>query len=640
MAEKPKPKLTALLDLYRIFLGLAIFEGFFALWSLVRVPSDKGSAIFAGLSLQRITVLFTILLVFGLFVFSLFDSFRSQKFLKFLASRLDKILDFEIYQVFIKSFFLLLLLSSLATLLLYLFPGLDRLIFFLPNIYVFTLMGTQAGLLVGWLFLICLKILFLFFVYGKKASHTIPFPVRLMTVSWTVEIFVFLYLAVWSLITRKFPQEILEGPGVKIFILSVWFSVLSLLSRWKGWAGRVSFLFSCISVWVCVFVATLQIAQWFNVGGLGSRGQFALLAASLLDGKLYLITLPNSLHDLTFYNGHWYVPYPPFPILLYVPLIALLGVDSINFSIFTMMLAATAAVTVYLILNQLIQFGWIKISRSSAAWLTALFSFGTVIWWLSFVAGPSFYSQVVTILFYGLAFLAVLKKYSPWIPGICLAAAVMSRPNVIVLWPALLAIAIQLNMKDKRVNWKQVFKWSLLSAIPVILGVGLLFYYNYLRFGNFLDFGYTTINGSDTIVSNIQKYGLFNMQYAPFNLRSIFFLPPELKLSCGYYIPRGWGMSIVFTTPAVIYLFRKAKINWWIGGCWVSIILSIILLALYSNNGANQYGYRYVMDFMIPVIMIIAFNMGEKVSGILKTLIIASISINYYGVLSWYKSPC
>jgi hypothetical protein len=305
-----------------------------------------------------------------------------------------------------------------------------------------------------------------------------------------------------------------------------------------------------------------------------------------------------------------------------------------------MMLAATAAVTVYLILNQLIQFGWIKISRSSAAWLTALFSFGTVFWWLSFVAGPSFYSQVVTVLFYGLAFLAVLKKYSPWIPGICLAAAVMSRPNVIVLWPALLAIAIQLNMKDKMVNWKQVFKWSLLSAIPVILGVGLLFYYNYLRFGNFLDFGYTTINGSDTIVSNIQKYGLFNMQYAPFNLRSIFFLPPELKLSCGYYIPRGWGMSIVFTTPAVIYLFRKAKINWWIGGCWVSIILSIILLALYSNNGANQYGYRYVMDFMIPVIMIIAFNMGEKVSGILKTLIIASISINYYGILSWYKSPC
>jgi hypothetical protein len=239
-----------------------------------------------------------------------------------------------------------------------------------------------------------------------------------------------------------------------------------------------------------------------------------------------------------------------------------------------------------------------------------------------------------------LAFLAVLKKYPAWISGICLAAAVMSRPNVIVLWPALLAIVIQLNIKDERVNWKQVFKWSLLSAIPLILGVGLLLYYNFLRFDNFLDFGYTTINGSKTIVSNVRQYGLFNLHFAPFNLRSILFFPPELKLKCAYYIPRGWGMSIVFTTPAVIYLFRKAKINWWIGGCWCSIILSIILLALYSNNGANQYGYRYVMDFMIPVIMIIAFNMGEKVSGILKTLIIASISINYYGILSWYKSPC
>jgi translation elongation factor EF-4 len=46
------------------------------------------------------------------------------------------------------------------------------------------------------------------------------------------------------------------------------------------------------------------------------------------------------------------------------------------------------------------------------------------------------------------------------------------------------------------------------------------------------------------------------------------------------------------------------------------------------------------MDFIIPAIMIIAYNAGRKISAPLKTLIIASIFINYYGVISWFKSPC
>ena len=61
---------------------------------------------------------------------------------------------------------------------------------------------------------------------------------------------------------------------------------------------------------------------------------------------------------------------------------------------------------------------------------------------------------------------------------------------------------------------------------------------------------------------------------------------------------------------------------------------------MYSNTGANQYGYRYVMDFFVAAIMIIAYNAGEKICGFLKTLIIASIIINYYGTISSLIAPC
>ena len=120
----------------------------------------------------------------------------------------------------------------------------------------------------------------------------------------------------------------------------------------------------------------------------------------------------------------------------------------------------------------------------------------------------------------------------------------------------------------------------------------------------------------------------------------MFLALPELSHQCEFYLPRGDGMSILATTPALLYVLRRFKISWWTVGCWVAILLSIILLALYSNNGANQYGYRYIMDFIFPVIMIIASNVGEEVSGFLKTLIIASFVINYYGTISWFRSPC
>ncbi|MGD0878783.1 MAG: hypothetical protein ABSA01_11630, partial [Anaerolineales bacterium] len=61
---------------------------------------------------------------------------------------------------------------------------------------------------------------------------------------------------------------------------------------------------------------------------------------------------------------------------------------------------------------------------------------------------------------------------------------------------------------------------------------------------------------------------------------------------------------------------------------------------MYSNNGAIQYGYRYMLDFTIPLIILIAYNAGERISTPLKVLIIASIFINFYGALSWFRGPC
>ena len=640
MATKLKPKSHTLLDFYRLFLASAIFEGALALWFLFRIHSETRNAFLANFSMQRIGIGFAILLVLGVFIFFIYDSFRSQKFLKFLIPRLETILNVDIFQIFIKSSLIIILISSLVSILFYLFPDLQRLVFFLPDNYIFAVLGERAGFLIGWVFLMSVKALVLYSISGRKISSNLAIPVRLMVIFFTLGVFIFLLFVAWSLIERKPSPENFTGPGIKILILFIWFSFWALLNKRKEWASRLFHSFVCISIGLCVFIVSLQFAQWFNVWGPRPDDQFILLASSFLQGKLYFVHVPSYLHDLTYYNGHWFVAYPPFPIMLITPLVAIWGVHAFNINTFSLALEALAAVTMYLILNQLIELSWIKLSRSGAIWLTALFVFGTVFWWLSVLGTAGFFSQVVTVLFCGLAFLAALKKYSPWVSGICLMAALMSRPNVFVLWPALVAIVIQLNLKEEKVNWKYVFRWGIQSAIPVILGAGLLLCYNYLRFGNFFDFGYATINGAGWIVQNVREYGIFNLHFVPFNLRSMFLNLPYLEARCGYFLDRGDGMSIIMSTPAIIYMLRKFKVSWWAGGCWCSIILSIALLAAYSNNGANQYGYRYLMDFIVPVIMIIAYNAGEKISGFLKTLIMASIMINYYGTVSWFTFPC
>jgi hypothetical protein len=642
MATKLRLKRLTLLDFYRLFLGLGILENILAGWYLFSLRSKTQNVFLAGFSLQRIAAGFAIFLVLGVYVFLLYDSIQSRKFLKFLASRLERILKRGIFEILGRSALIIIMVCSLARLLfywLYMFPDFQRFVFFLSNNYIPWELETLPKILIGWVFLISLKILILDLIWGRKASRPLSVQARLMIVSWTIEILVMLYFVSWSLITRKMALDILLGPVVKILILSVWFTVWAFLGNRKGWGERIFLGFTCVSIWLCVFLVSLQFAQWFGAWNTPSINHFNLLAEAFLHGKLYLSN-PANMGDLTFYKGHLYVAEPPFPAVLMLPFIAIWGVQAFNTTTFSLVLAGITAVTVYLILHRLIHSGWIGLSGSGAIWLTALFSFGTMYWWLSILSKVWFFSQVVTVLLCALAFLAAVNDAPAWVSGLCLGAAILCRPDVFTLWPALLAIAIQHRTNERKIKWTDIAGWGAKSAIPVLFGVGLLLCYNLIRFGNFFDFGYVTINGGSYLLQQVQAYGLFSPHFISENLHWMFLALPPFSAQCGYFLTRGWGMSMLVTTPAILYLFRKFKISWWTIGCWCSILLSVILLSMYSNNGALQYGYRYMMDFILPVILLIANNAGERISAPLKALIIASIFINYYGTLSWFKGPC
>ncbi len=166
-------------------------------------------------------------------------------------------------------------------------------------------------------------------------------------------------------------------------------------------------------------------------------------------------------------------------------------------------------------------------------------------------------------------------------------------------------------------------------ALACVFG---LLWYNWIRFEDWLDFGYVTIHGAPGIVEAVQKYGMFHPYFIRANLNIMLFKLPKFDFSGqGFFFQPGFaGYSIFAMTPALVYAFRRQRRNWWIVSAWLSILLTLALLLLYHNTGAEQVGYRYLMDAIIPIMLLIANGVGEKPGRIFKVLTLIGFLINFF----------
>lgn len=396
-----------------------------------------------------------------------------------------------------------------------------------------------------------------------------------------------------------------------------------------------------------VFAASLFVSTFFLYAhfaaliGWVNKGKYAfwdLLAGQLIQGRLYIPNPPYT-HDLTLYKGNWYVPMPPLPGLLMVPLGYWIGAENINASYFSIFFSALNGVLIYLILEELNHRKWIQLSKFNLLLLVVLFLFGTPHLYLG-ISGRGWYvSQILTVFFLALAVLASLRNWSPWWVGAFIGLAMTARPNSLMTWPFVFAIAMQLlREKQGLVHWRDMLLWSLKTAVPIVVAVAGLLIYNYLRFDNFLDFGYTTVNAGSDIVYNVQTWGMFNPHFIPRNLQVMLFKTPWLNLNSHWPIePSTTGMSVFLTTPALIYLFHRYPKEWWVFGAWGAVFMNIVLLSMYSNTGAHQFGYRYILDMIIPLMAMLAIGMKKKISWLFILLVILSIAINLYGA-DWFMN--
>ncbi len=333
-----------------------------------------------------------------------------------------------------------------------------------------------------------------------------------------------------------------------------------------------------------------------------------------------------------------FVSFPPGPAVLMMPFVAAVGSD-LNDVLFTIFFASLNVALVYILLRRLARGGRTGRGRSENLWLTALFGFGTVHLWCSILGQVWFTALVIGVTFSLLYILCAMDTRRPFLAGCFLAAAFATRTPLLFSCVFFYAFVFFPGGRLRREGWGEaVRKIALFSAPCIVVGLSLL-WMNFVRFGEATEFGHTYL--ATGTLARIRDYGLFNFHFLSKNLAALFTLLPRIQPNAPYILISLHGMSIFATTPAFIYLLRPlARENvaevFWHRLCWGTVAAIAATHLLYQNTGYEQFGYRFALDYMPYLIVLLAIG-RRPITRAFKAAIVAGFAVNAFGAVTFKR---
>lgn len=354
----------------------------------------------------------------------------------------------------------------------------------------------------------------------------------------------------------------------------------------------------------------------FMSGGNTPYNHFTLLADSLLKGHLYINGEYPWLEKVPVDENTFYVVNPPMPAVIAMPFVLLFGKNFPQQYIAHMIGVLISIIFFRISLK-------IKMNTSLAVWSFLLTSLGTIIFYLSSVGSVWYLGQITGCLFLSLAILETLTKKRVFLISLLLSFAFLSRIQLIVSLPFFIYL-----LKDDLMSKRFYFFIAGISVFAIIYGA-----YNFLRFGNIFEAGYTMIPGIKS--EPWFNKGPFSLSYIPNHLKIIFGGLPKISKVFPYILPTLTGIAIWFTTPAFLFSFAnkiKSVKNIFI---WLSILLIAFINFSYGSVGISQFGYRYAVDFYPFLILLtikgVAIKNGPKWYHWI--LLVMGMIVNLWGVL-------
>ena len=368
-------------------------------------------------------------------------------------------------------------------------------------------------------------------------------------------------------------------------------------------------------------------AAWFNVDK-----HFSLLAHSFISNDLFLspFNLPDG--DYVDFRGKQYLFFGPMPSILLAPFVAIWGK---NFP--QMTLSITSLIVIYAAIFLLCR--KLKFSKIDSLWLANFFVFGTVLYFVGLVNISAYLVQAVATAFVVLSLWEYFTKRRWLVIGLLVAAAGATR---ITLFGMTLFFALEIVRTLRKSNLLQSLTFLLL---PIFFSMAMLGLYNFRRFHSVFDTGY---NRNISVLNRTyynNQLGFFGPVHIPANLYALLIMPPDpvkqdhlqFALKFPYLKANGLGMAIWFTSPLFFYLLVARKEPHTYSAIF-TIILLIVPSLVYFGIGTTQYGYRYSLDFlpMLFLLLLSAFRRGLPTFA--KFLIALGIFFNCFYMFSIWNS--
>ncbi|MEQ9618254.1 MAG: hypothetical protein RIG61_03660 [Deltaproteobacteria bacterium] len=359
---------------------------------------------------------------------------------------------------------------------------------------------------------------------------------------------------------------------------------------------------------------------------------FVPLADAFLHGRTYLLENITWLNELINIDGRYYVIYPPMPAFFLLPQAAISGMEA-NQTLASVFWGSLNVALVFFLMRRVTNNLRLQI------WMTILFGFGTIHWYLASIGNAWFFAHVASFFFLTAAIIETLGKKRALLIGLLLGASYWCRLPVILSVPFFLIMLSGLWVKSvntsnplKRVDFIPLLKFGLGVGIFIILN----FAYNYLRFNTIFDIAYDIQAAREPW---FYDKGLFHISYIPDHLWTFLLKPPVFSSAAPYVKPDYMGMSILITTPAFIYSLFAGIRNKFSLACWSAIIPIAAVLFIHGGVGWKQFGYRFAVDFYPFLLILTALGIKKNLTDISdltwdqKALICISVLVNMWGVV-------
>lgn len=347
---------------------------------------------------------------------------------------------------------------------------------------------------------------------------------------------------------------------------------------------------------------------------------FTRLSHQFISGKLYLVENPPWLNELIPVDGKYYVALPPMPAILMMPFVFILG-NNFSETIFSIILGGINTTLVYLLIKKL------RFSRELPIFIAIFFAFGTNHYFLSSIGSAWYLSHIVALFFLLLALIETFTKTRLILIGLLLGASFWARTSVAFTIPF---FYIYLYRKFWPPNKEKVLNFCLLN-FGLVFFILLDFLYNFLRFGNFSPLTpYHLIQNVDknTVVNGVYM----SIKYIPRHIDAILFQLPKIIDHPPFFIPSLYSTALWFTSPLLLFLF-KAKRSLLMLSCYFAIIPTLFIIMQWAGVGFSQFGYRFALDFIPFLLILVALGIGNKPSKLAYFLLIISILINIWGTI-------